>query len=159
LTQEFKPTAGFGSRAPETSNRSHALSNRSGVGQAAKTWKLQSAWPRPGLETRRIRPFAGVFRTRQTPGDPLTAATRPMIVACKGIDMYDGNAWLTTQHPRTSLGGRIWLKTIVFGAMLFLGVQHSCPVPFVARLNIRLYNALADSEPFEARVREQQNNS
>jgi hypothetical protein len=25
-------------------------------------------------------------------------------VACKGIDMYDGNAWLTTQRPRTGLG-------------------------------------------------------
>jgi len=66
---------------PRNSNRSHALSNRSGVGQAAKTWKLQSAWPRPGLEMRRMPPFVGVFRAQQTPGDPLTAATRPILVA------------------------------------------------------------------------------
>jgi hypothetical protein len=59
-------------------------------------------------------PFVGVFRTRQTPGDPLTAATRPMIVACKGIDMYDGNAWLTTQRRRTGLGGA---KSLLAGKM------------------------------------------
>src|SRR5271157_5269224 len=70
----------------ENSNRSHALSNRSGVGEAAQTWKLQSAWPRPGLEMRRKPRFVGVFRARQTPDDPLTAATRPILVACKGID-------------------------------------------------------------------------